>query len=1047
MADLVNEIISDEARKQLDDTTSKLNEISKQITDLAKQGKTIQFGFQSAQFSQVDEVMAKAATNTSKMTSATQSLTASLKEAQAIIAVNNGHSNELVTVGLKVAMTHKEEAAAAKLNAEQMKINAEYAKRLTQEKERLDKAAAKAAVTAAKESNEYEQLKKQYKATADEAKRLGIAEGENSANFKKASAEAMKMYDALLKVEKSVGQAQRQVGQYNTATMAMTQILREAPAFAYNFNTGLMAISNNLPILIDEITKLKAVNADLVAAGGKAIPIWKTLGGAIFSFNGIATLALAAYTIFSARMQMSAGAMSEAEKAAKKYNDALEQINENATNSANQEMAHAKVLVSVAQDVTQSYKIRERAVKQLQETYPDYLGNISKEKILTGDLTKEMNALNEALMNRALMQAAEKKVGEAAEKNLRLVNSLTKAQKELAEAETNRAQAAVAAQAMTGEKEDAALRGGTAMAAEFAVSRAKQNIIDIQKNIQATRAEMNDFINQSKQFAKGAGFLALDDPDKAKKSRKGKDLTNESLKAEQDLTKEIYAEYARRLEIEAAYQKAIADDEKAGMNERVIAYRQYSVLTTKAKALALSAEYDETQQALDKISGIEKKSADKRTNEEKGLLLKKDVLLQKQQTIVAEYDLLQVKSTEETQKAITKIYEDEVKYRLSALDKIQQNSNAQMDAELRDLQQHYGQSAMSTQAFQQKQKEIKEKYAIQTEQDQLAYLKDYLDEQTKSGLDTTKITQDIASHEDKLRDAQSAKELDAINLRKNAQEKLKQEMINFAQEAAAAITQIQDQAYEHEISQLQRKQDAINLQAEQQRNVINATYANDVERRNELSKLEAQTAAQTGTIEEQKKAIERRKAEFDKKANIARITGSIAAAEAEALVLLSNPITAAYYPAIAATIAATGAVQLAVAMNAPIPAYKEGTEKNLSGTHPGGPFIAGDGGEPEYIKAPGKQGYWSKSASTLYNEAAGTTVTPLSKFIQGHAVHSDISLIQLDNGKHFKRMTDDLGQKIEEQTEAFAFIIQRNRPNNRPDNSVANELRKQRYLQ
>ena len=113
-----------------------------------------------------------------------------------------------------------------------------------------EQAAAREEKALAKLNNAYEQLKIKYKQAADEAKRLGAEFGVTDSRATAAAASAMKMYNSLLAVEKSVGQAQRQVGQYNTAAFAMSQILRETPAFAYSAATGFLAMSTTFLYLL-----------------------------------------------------------------------------------------------------------------------------------------------------------------------------------------------------------------------------------------------------------------------------------------------------------------------------------------------------------------------------------------------------------------------------------------------------------------------------------------------------------------------------------------------------------------------------------------------------------------------------------------------------------------------------------------------------------------------------------------------------------------------------------------------------------------------------
>ena len=361
------------------------------------------------------------------------------------------------------------------------------------------------------------------------------------------------MYDRLLKVELAVGQAQRQVGQYNQAAFAMQQILRETPSFAYSMATGFLAVSNNIPILVDEINRLKAANLELTASGGKAIPIWKTLASSIFSFNGLLTLGIAAITIYTARMGSAKSAMSESEKIAKKYNDTLERIDETHQKSAVSEQARIASLLALAKNTKVAMDVRLSAMKSLQEDYPDYLGNIEKEKFLTGDLTKEVDKLNSALMQRGLMMAATEKIAAAYTKIIDSEREIAKIQREALEWQQKVL------------KKDPQAQFG---AASFKSYNARIAFFQGQKD--AAQKEIDELQKLADKYAEGAGKLAFDlDKEKKTKTKDRISPTNEAIQAAYDAS-------IQELSISRDKNKAIADDEKRSLEERLQAYNMYN---------------------------------------------------------------------------------------------------------------------------------------------------------------------------------------------------------------------------------------------------------------------------------------------------------------------------------------------------------------------------------------------------------------------------------------------------------------------------------------
>lgn len=67
--------------------------------------------------------------------------------------------------------------------------------------------------------------------------------------------------------------------------MSVQQIVRELPSAAMGLNTFFLAISNNIPVLADEIKRAKAANEELKASGKKGIPIWKQVASSLFSWQ------------------------------------------------------------------------------------------------------------------------------------------------------------------------------------------------------------------------------------------------------------------------------------------------------------------------------------------------------------------------------------------------------------------------------------------------------------------------------------------------------------------------------------------------------------------------------------------------------------------------------------------------------------------------------------------------------------------------------------------------------------------------------------------
>lgn len=154
--------------------------------------------------------------------------------------------------------------------------------------------------------DDYKLLGLALKDAEDKARKFTFALGANHPVAIQAANDALNIRNSLIKVDRSLGDSRRQVGNYQIVvdgltksngnlSFAFSQLLREAPAFTYSFQTGLLALSNNIPILLDQLKQARA-------SGTTTTGIFKALGSSLFSLTGIITIGVAALTIFGDKL-------------------------------------------------------------------------------------------------------------------------------------------------------------------------------------------------------------------------------------------------------------------------------------------------------------------------------------------------------------------------------------------------------------------------------------------------------------------------------------------------------------------------------------------------------------------------------------------------------------------------------------------------------------------------------------------------------------------------------------------------------------------------
>lgn len=163
---------------------------------------------------------------------------------------------------------------------------------------------------------------------------------------------------------------------FDSLGFSVAQITRESPAFLNSLNTGFMAISNNIPILVDEITKLNLKNKDLIAQSKPTENVLKKVGAAFFSWQSLISAAIVALTVLGPKLFRFIAGMGKAESVILSTSDALEKLND----SVKSEIGTIIRLTQRLKDVNISEGERLGIITELNENFPEFNTNILKEK-------------------------------------------------------------------------------------------------------------------------------------------------------------------------------------------------------------------------------------------------------------------------------------------------------------------------------------------------------------------------------------------------------------------------------------------------------------------------------------------------------------------------------------------------------------------------------------------------------------------------------------------------------------------------------------------
>lgn len=193
--------------------------------------------------------------------------------------------------------------------------------------------------------------------------------------------------------------------QYGTAVYSLSQILRELPAFTYSAQTGLLAISNNLPIFADQ-WKRTAESVDLATGkvNGNAGAM-REFAESLFSWEGILTIVIGLLTVFGDEIFKDF-------TNTKQLNPELEALNK----SIGEQTGKFESLTRQLNNQNLSKREHIRAAKELKELYPTALKNYSAEEIAAGKAAGAIRQIKDALIAVAMARAAQKDIDEKAGK-------------------------------------------------------------------------------------------------------------------------------------------------------------------------------------------------------------------------------------------------------------------------------------------------------------------------------------------------------------------------------------------------------------------------------------------------------------------------------------------------------------------------------------------------------------------------------------------------------------------------------------------------------
>lgn len=293
----------------------------------------------------------------------------------------------------------------------------------TQIKEANQIAQLQATIASSAEGS-YNRLSAQYALNKIRLNQMSQAEREAADSGKKLEAETAAIYQQMIKLQEATGNYRLSVGHYQKTWdglgISVSQVVRELPAAAVSLNTFFLGISNNIPMVVDEINRLRAQNKLLQAEGKATVSVTKSIVKALFSWNTVLVVILTVFSMFGGQIIEWIGNLFKAKNAVISTTEALDNI---AKELESTNASYGDNIVSLKQLQQEWKNLKTTAEKN--QWIKDNKSEFDKLGVAVNDVTDAENifvnnteAVVNALKLRAKAAAAQKLAAEQYEKAL-----------------------------------------------------------------------------------------------------------------------------------------------------------------------------------------------------------------------------------------------------------------------------------------------------------------------------------------------------------------------------------------------------------------------------------------------------------------------------------------------------------------------------------------------------------------------------------------------------------------------------------------------------
>lgn len=792
-----------------------------------------------------------------------------------------------------------------------------------------------------------------------------------------------KLNQQLKDIDAQMGNYQRNVGNYasgwNGLNVSIQQIARELPALSVSANTFFLAISNNLPMFVDELKKARIEYELAKKSNQTAIPVFKQVLSSLLSWQTALVVGITLLSSYGGEITKWVGSLFDARKEIdylKQFQEDLNKAQKEGVKSSQDEAVKLDILYRAAVNLNKPMGERKKAVKELKKQYPSYFKNISDENILAGKAADSYQRLSNAILASAKARAVQDRLVEQAKQKLDLEEKLAdlESKREKAEARKRREEATLAKiPTSAGEGYDFQAR---------LVSKAQSKVESLDKEIGSLLNQLYQVDKASRDMARSINIGDVTfDPHSADKAANDLARYIENLRNKMaDLSVSL---------IEDEHQRNLAAIEKE-YKDQIAVIKGYSEEENKLREMLV-------QERKQKVAKENEEYAKKLAEAEEKRIEEKKKYTDEMLRLEEEQSSLRIAATSTGYKELENIITQNYSKGLM--------SRKEYDEAMRELEKQAANEQLQIQIdATEKMIEIAEASGVVSKQ-QIEMLRESIkameaeigsinaDDQVKKAEEQQDITrrnfEALKGYSSALKDLASdidspfagifdgmdkgfsimSDKISGVWKELTDGEKMERTTEMWAS-MVSGIGEMISSIYDRQIEAVEAEQEANEKAGEEEISRIEALEekgaitTEEAEARKRAA--EDKTAQKNAELEKKKAALRTKQAKFEKATSIAEAAIQIAGGILQTIEQLGFP---AAIPMIAA-LGAMGAIQLATIIATPIPKYAKGTD-----SHKGGLAVVGDGGVSETIVTD-KGAYITPSVPTLVDIPKGAKVIP-----------------------------------------------------------------------